>query len=296
MYNYDLNNYNKILLSVIIVSYNNLHNIKDCLNSIFKNNDIDDRLEVIVVDNSTNSDVYKFVQKEYPDTILIKNLNKGFGQGNNVGFFKSKGRYLLFLNPDTILVERIFNFAISRFEQEKDLGLFGLKLIKASGQDNLSFNYIEKEDIISSQLIKLFHKVNYFQKDKMFITGADMFVRRKAFVKAGMFDEQFFMYYEESDLVKRIKESGYEIGYFPQKNIIHLEGGSSLPNQKMIKIKLDSFEKYCKKYNIDFDKEFSKILNRIEFKRKVFKRLSKSKYEMYSNYLIEIRKTTNSRK
>ena len=104
---------NNIELSVIIVSYKNLEIIVDCLNSIYKNNDIGNYLEVIVVDNSPEDNIYNYVADNFENVRIIKNQNKGFGEGNNKGACIARGKYLLFLNPDTILVEPIFGFAIN---------------------------------------------------------------------------------------------------------------------------------------------------------------------------------------
>ena len=114
-------------LSVIIVSYKKIEVLRDCLNSIKQYNDIGEDLEVIVSDNSPDDILYETIKKEYDWIKIIKNENKGFGAGNNRGYEIATGKYLLFLNPDTILIEPIFKFTVEQFEQDKDLALFGVQ-------------------------------------------------------------------------------------------------------------------------------------------------------------------------
>src|SRR5699024_9212479 len=118
-----------MLLSIVIVTYKKLDIVINCLDSIEKYNDIGKQLEVIVVDNSPDNTIVKFINNEYPDVKTIKSANNGFGAGNNTGFKASSGKYTLFLNPDTILIESIFEFAIRKFEENPKLGIFGLKLL-----------------------------------------------------------------------------------------------------------------------------------------------------------------------
>ena len=105
-------------LSVIIVSYENCEILRDCLESIKEFNDLKDEAEIIISDNSITNNVYEMVKKDYPEIQIIKNNNIGFGPANNRATDISSGEYLLFLNPDTILLEPIFQFAVDKFEQQ----------------------------------------------------------------------------------------------------------------------------------------------------------------------------------
>lgn len=126
-------------LSVIIVSYENCEILRDCLDSIKKFNDLKDEAEIIISDNSITNSVYEMVKKDYPEIQIIKNNNIGFGPANNRAVDISSGEYLLFLNPDTILLEPIFQFAVDKFEQQSNLALFGIKLMNVNGTANNSF-------------------------------------------------------------------------------------------------------------------------------------------------------------
>lgn len=260
-------------LSVIIVSYNHFDLLQNCLDSIEKFNDIGERLEVIVSDNSPICEVYDKIVADYHWVKIIKNENVGFGAGNNRGFEISNGKYLLFLNPDTILVEPIFAFAIEKFEQNNDLALFGLQLKDTSLNNVISFACIDTDNagIWGHVREKKRIKKGRFIDDGMLILGADMFVRREAFVQAGRFDEKIFMYREEEDLVKRIKKESEAkaVRFFGEKSIIHLEGGTEDKDYNSLFVKTerlcqtDSY--YTKKWGLDFCKILKKRIRFYKF-------------------------------
>ncbi len=272
---------NKILLSIIIVTYKNLEVIKDCLDSINKYNDIGNQLEIIVIDNSPDDTyVYNYVKENYKEIKIIKNENKGFGHGNNVGVKNSTGNYILFLNPDTILVEPIMKFAIKKFEEDSKLELFGVKLVDKNIKSNFSFYFDFNFKFIYLQLIKLLNKLNIFIEKKMFIAGADIFVRRSTFINVGMFDENIFMYGEEGDLIRRIKlnDENSKIKFFKEKKIIHLEGRSSEIKEKATEERLKSSIYYGKKYNLNINNRLSDELNYLKLKAGIYRIINKKKY------------------
>lgn len=271
---------NKILISTIIVSYNNLNILIDCIESIKKYNDIGSELEIIIVENSNNDNIFNFFCLNYNDIKVIKNINKGFGQGNNVGARAAKGEYLLFLNPDTILVEPIFKFAINKFRCNDRLALFGLKLIDKNFKSNMSYYFIDKHNFIHGQIIKIFNRLNIFLKNCMYISGANIFVRKEIFFQAGMFDENMFMYYEEPDLTKRIKNIGGETGFFKNKKIIHLEGMTTKCNELALNRRLDSAKYYSNKYNLNFKKQIKNEILYNKIKYIYFKIIKKNKNDV----------------
>lgn len=274
-----------ILLSVIIVSYKNLELLNSCIESIYRFNDIGDSLEIIVVDNSPEDDVYNAIKHEFMEVTIVRNDNNGFGQANNVGMKLSKGEYLLFLNPDTVLIEPVFKFALEQFRSDSKLGLFGVKLVDNNMKENLSFYFIDRTDLISNILIKIFNKIDYFDKESMFISGANMFTRRQTFKDAGLFDDQIFMYYEESDLIKRIKKAGWSINYFKSKRIIHLEGGTTFDSINSEERRLNSLKLYCKKYNMNFQKEINKERRIYQIKLLISKIMRLKSSEYYTELL-----------
>ncbi len=252
-------------LAVILVTYNNISDVNNCLKSIYNFNTIGDRLEVIVIDNSPNNNLYEYIQRKFSSVKIYKNDNRGFGEGNNRGVDKTEAKYLLFLNPDTIIIEDIFDFAIRKFQSNNLLGMFGLQLIDSNGKKNQSFNYIPI-NLYTLATGKIKNKLGFFNKNKMYITGANIFIRKELFEKVGMFDENIFMYYEEKDLCRRISNTKYQIKFFKNKRIIHLEGKSSL-NLEKDNILIKSHKYYCNKHHISFKKEVVSEIRYLKIKK-----------------------------
>ena len=280
-------------LSVIIVTFNKVDIVRNCLDSIKKYNDIGDELEVIISDNSTEGILAQTIPKEFPWVKFIKNENEGFGAGNNRGFEISCGEYLLFLNPDTVLIEPIFKFAIEKFESNKELALFGVQLVKSNLKRNHSFFIMDQYGICALMKSKVAFLFNKYHDGKMFISGADLFVRRESFEQAGRFDENIFMYKEEADLIKRIKLHAEvkDTRFFKQKSIIHLEGGTELQSgeQKLVVaeriMKADRY--YCRKYNMSLDNILKQRIRRAKLKKLCYLFVGKKKEAFIENQLME---------
>ena len=287
---------NHILFSVIIVSYKKLDILIDCLDSIYKYNDIGDKLEIIVVDNSPEDNIYNYIKSNYKDVKILKSKNRGFGAGNNLGAKIARGEYLLFLNPDTILIEPIFQFAIQKFEKKNNLALFGIKLLNKNLKRNWSFYFIDEDSFFHAMLIKLFRKMDFFVDGKMCIAGADIFIRKKIFFDIGMFDENIFMYGEEADLARRIKASNYKTKYFKDKSLIHLGGGTVTNTSAKIHAGLRSTKYYCQKHNIDFNKKILHQIRYQKFKYFIYRILKKEKckeVKLHIEILKEYYKTSD---
>lgn len=271
-----------IELSIIIVSYKQLELLINCIESIFDNNDIGSRMELIVVDNSPKyEDVYNYVKRNYSNVTIIKNSNNGFGEANNVGAKVARGKYLLFLNPDTIIIEPINEFAVDKFNKYDELVMFGLRLVDKDLKRNMSYYFLDKYGFIYSQLIKLYNKYEIFIPNNMFISGANIFIRKDVFINAGMFDENIFMYCEEADLTNRVKNlnKSYRIAYFKEKNIIHLEGKTTEVKEEALKRRLESNIYYYKKYGKDVKKKFKHEIRYNKLKRIIYKFKNKKQYD-----------------
>jgi GT2 family glycosyltransferase len=255
-----------ITLSVIIVAYKNFEIVIDCLESIARFNDIGAQLEVIVVDNSPNAEVARAIDSRFPSVTTLPNKNNGFGEGNNAGAKIARGDFFLFLNPDTILVEPIFSFALKKFSENPKLSLFGVKLIDRNLQRNFSFYLLNGGGFLRSMFIKLANRLDLYIDGLMYIAGADMFVRRTDFFASGGFDEKIFMYYEEPDLTRRLRALGKKTGYFNDRKIIHLEGGTTADSELALRRRLDSAIYYCKKYSLNAESMLRRELRYERFK------------------------------
>jgi GT2 family glycosyltransferase len=217
-----------VVLSVIIVTYNSDKIIKECLDSIYKFNDLGSRIEIILVDNSPierPSNMFEMISRNFSAVVLIKNdVNGGYGYGNNVGINAAKGKYVLILNPDTRLVMPLFKDVVDKFEDDL-VAIVGVKLIYEDLKPQISF-FIrpEYQNILTQPLVKLFNKMNFFCDKCMITSGSCMFIRRSGFAEIGMFDDQMFLGNEESFIAKKYKSmnSKNRFVFMGGHKIIHL--------------------------------------------------------------------------
>jgi N-acetylglucosaminyl-diphospho-decaprenol L-rhamnosyltransferase len=282
-------------LSVIIVAYNSIKVISECLQSIEKYNDIGCGLEILIVDNSPLFEIKEFVSEMKLDlnVELIHNpKNGGFGQGNNVGVKASSGNLLFFLNADTILVEPIFSYMIREFENPA-LTAAGFKMIGRDGSVNNSFALFPEYNYIYIFIpIKLLYflvlKLGMLSKF-IFPWGADFAVRKKDFVNARMFDENIFLCNEEPDLAKRLNVNKLKIF---NKPIVHLEGHTTTLDDVRFNEWLISTRYYFDKYNLDFSK-FLKIEIKLNLLKIRIRRLLRLDVEHLVKYVKMIKDKSN---
>lgn len=230
-------------LSIVIVNYNVKYFLEQCLLSVRKAvKDLD--TEVFVVDNNSVDSSVEMIAKKFPEIILIKNReNAGFSKANNQAIKKAKGEYILLLNPDTVVEEDTFFKIIDFMDAHPEAGGLGVKMLDGKGK----FLPESKRGLPTPAvafykvfgLARLFphskkfgqYHLGYLDKDEVhevdILSGAFMLLRKKALDKAGLLDENFFMYGEDIDLSYRITEAGFKNYYFPQTRIIHYKGEST---------------------------------------------------------------------
>lgn len=230
-------------LSVIIVSYNVKYFLEQCLCAV---NDAIANLhaEVWVVDNASTDGTIEYLHPKFPSVKFIANAtNMGFGKANNQALKKAAGKYVLFLNPDTIVPEDAFEKCIKFLENNASAGALGVKMIDGMGQflpeSKRSFPAPLTSFYKLSGLSKLFPRSKIFGKYALaylnenqnhvvdVISGAYLFCQREILCKVNGFDEAFFMYGEDIDLSYRIQKEGFTNWYFSETTIIHFKGESS---------------------------------------------------------------------
>lgn len=236
-------------VTIIIVNYNTKQLLEDCIRSIYEKT-FDVNVEIIVVDNASSDGSQKFVKNNFPKAILIESeFNLGFGLANNLGAKSAKGDFLFFLNSDTVLVENSIKIMFDFFKQNEiklNIGAIGALLIDSGFKINgfgshfpsckeLTNSNLARVPIVSYFVSKWQDKIyplekEYFEID--YIIGADLFMRKSLFDKLKGFSKKFFMYYEESDLQKRIANIGLQRYIITNTKIIHLEDGSGKVIQK----------------------------------------------------------------
>jgi GT2 family glycosyltransferase len=224
-------------LSIIIVNWNVRELLRQTLLSIYKNPARKYSFEVIVVDNASADNSAAMVEKEFSQVTLIKSpKNVGFAAGNNLGIKIATGRFILCLNPDTEVQPETLDFIPSAFEKEPQLGALGVKLLnpdrtlQASCKsfpdlDTIIWNATSLDTIFPNS--KIFGKYNmtWFKHDQEREVdqpmGAALAVRREVIQQVGIYDERYFMYFDEVDWCYRIKKAGWKIKFFPQVEIVH---------------------------------------------------------------------------
>jgi len=229
-------------VSVIIVSWNTQDILRDCLRSIYEQGgEID--LEVIVIDNASTDGSVEMVKKDFPQVTLIENSqNRGFAAANNQGIAISKGRYVLLLNSDTVVLDNAIAKTAAFADSHPKAAIVGCRVLNPDQTLQptcFMFPSILNMLLSSTYLYKLFPKSKFFGRERMtwwnrndirevdVVTGCFMLVRQDAIKKVGSMDEQFFMYGEETDWCYRFKQAGWKILFTPCAEIIHLGGQSS---------------------------------------------------------------------
>lgn len=279
-------------LSIIIVNYNAKAFLDLCLQSVkgaIKGMDA----EVLVVDNASTDGAPAMVRSKHSWVKLIANSeNTGFSKANNQGIKEAAGSYIVIQNPDTIVAEDSYVKCLSYFKEKISAGALGVKMLDGSG----AFLPESKRGIPSPKtaFFKAFGFAKLFPKSKFFssyylghlnpdennpveiLAGAFICVKKEVLEKAGLFDEDFFMFGEDIDLSYRFIQAGYENWYLADVPIIHFKGESS---KKTDETYLNSF---FGAMDIFYDKHFSSgggrwlkwavslgiKLKRIHFKRK----------------------------
>jgi len=237
-------------LSVIIVNYNVKHFLEQCLCSVQKAI-AGMQAEIIVVDNCSADNSINYLQPKFPAVQFIVNEeNLGFAKGCNIGMKPATGKFILFLNPDTLVPEDCFQKCISFLESHEDAGALGIKMLDGRGK----FLKESKRSFPSpmTSLYKLFGLSKLFPRSTVFskyhlghlnenknhevdvLSGAFMMVKKEVLEKVGSFDEIFFMYGEDVDLSYRIQKAAcpatggrYKNYYFAESSIIHFKGEST---------------------------------------------------------------------
>jgi len=225
------------LVSIILVNYNGADVLVDCLKSLDKfipKNEY----EIILVDNNSQDNSIDIINREFANIKLIRLLeNVGFGAGNNIGAKAATGEFLFLLNTDTILTNNILPHLIKLMSANSDIGIVGPKLLFPDGSFQISFS--PEIGIKGESESRKMHKnsqdenyVNTIERDFKnirqvdIVVGAAFFIRRDLFNLLNGFDEEFFMYFEESDLCQRVRDKGYKILYTPHSSLIHIRGHS----------------------------------------------------------------------
>jgi GT2 family glycosyltransferase len=228
--------------SVVVVSFNTRDVLKECLRSVYREKG-SLQLQVIVVDNASSDGSPAMVEREFPEAELIRSeVNLGFGPANNLGIRSACGRYIVLLNSDAFLTEGALRLSVAHMNENLIVGLGGGRLVGRDGSWQPSarmFPTVLGDLIVLSGLAAKFAGSRFFGRadrtwanvmeaaEVDWVPGAFSIIRSDVMAAIGLFDPRFFLYYEEVDLCRRIKQSGYSIWYWPDVAVVHIGGESS---------------------------------------------------------------------
>jgi len=246
------------LLDIVIVNFNSTDFLLPCLKSVYEALE-EVPAQIIVQDNGSGDGVSR-VKAMFPQVKLSKNIhNIGFSKAVNKGLKEGNSPYVVLLNPDTYVPLRFFERVLRYMEENPGVGIMGPRLLNIDGSVQGSARSFP------TPLTALFGRntflTKWFPGNRMtrrnlvtigsdgvspmevdWISGACMVVRRQAVNEVGLMDERFFMYWEDADWCRRMKESGWKVVYFPQASVIHSVGGSS---EKLLVRSVLEFHKSC---------------------------------------------------
>lgn len=232
-------------VSVVIVNWNACDVLADCLRSI-REQTPSIACEVIVIDNASTDGSVEMVRRDFPDVHLIANEdNLGFAAANNQGMRAAQGRYVLLLNPDTVILDRAIEKNVAFADARSDAGVVGVKTLR--GDRRLTRNCFQYSGLLNlaiatSGLNKAFPTHRFWSRERYgwwdynsirtvdVVAGCYMLVRKEVIDSVGGMDEQFFMYGEEMDWCRRITRAGWKIYFQPDACIIHYGGLSAAQN------------------------------------------------------------------
>ena len=240
-------------LSIIIVNYHHSHILGDCLESVYRTIE-KIQFEIILVDNSSTDGGLESILKNYPVIRFIKNSeNAGFARANNQGAKIASGDFLLFINPDTIVIEDAIESMLDYIRSDSSIGILGPKVLNSDQTVQYS---CRKFPTIWSGLFNRYSLAtrlfpnNRYSRDYLmldydhnsirsvdWVSGCCMMMSKSTFKKANGFDENYFLFIEDVDLCQVIKKKGLRVVYFPNAKIFHKISSSNTRSTSRVIIK-----------------------------------------------------------
>lgn len=262
-------------ISIVIVNYNTSRLLDECISSIKRETSC--QYEIFVVDNASQDDSVEMLHRKHPEVNLIENdRNVGFARANNQGFKRACGKYFFMLNPDTLILDGAIDKLFEYMEHHPQAGVCGPKNLDPDM--NLQYNCdhypsLWNDFVQYTRLDAAFPHIRLFNLSRMRywnyselqavdrIVGCSLLIRSDIFKKVGGLDDNYFMYFEETDLCYRIGRMGYKIIYYPNAAIIHYGGESSKSSEEVFNKTAMNYFLPSKYY---FHKKNYGIINMIE--------------------------------
>jgi len=224
-------------ITIVIVNYKNKGLTLNCIQSIEAADFGDLKHEIIVVDNHSEDNIAQILSWQHPDVLCIQNKrNTGMGAGNNAGLKRARGHYVLIMNPDTLAFPDTFTKLHEFMEENPTVGVAGPK--QFNPDKTIQDSAYRWHNLITPLLRRTFlgrfgfakRKIKHFllrdydrekPRDVDWLLGSCLFIRAKALADVGLFDQRFFLYFEDTDLCRRFWEKHWRVVYFPEAHIIH---------------------------------------------------------------------------
>jgi GT2 family glycosyltransferase len=221
---------NSPLLSILLVNYNDGAHLPECLSSIETHARTIDH-EVIVVDNASTDGSPELIAERFPRIRLIRNSrNEGFGRANNRAVRESRGTFILFLNTDVVLHPGALDLILTEMAADPLTGIVGPALLNPGGSFQVSFGgrvgfFMEAfKKIFLNRAIRRSLRKGGGRREVGWVSGAFLLARMKTLLEAGLFDENFFLYFEDIDLCRRAVEKGWKVIFLPIAVSFHWGG------------------------------------------------------------------------
>jgi N-acetylglucosaminyl-diphospho-decaprenol L-rhamnosyltransferase len=225
-------------LAIITVSTNEAKWLRPCLGTVFGHLG-GLRADVVVADNESDDGTREVVTREFPEARVVSSPNHGFSHANNRALMTCNARYVLFLNPDTEILEGRFSELVQAMDERPSVGLIGVRQVTAEGHLDRTIRYFPNAlralgaALAADRLPRRprwlgERELDVAAYDREFAcdwtSGSFMLARREAIESAGYLDERYFIYSEETDLCRRIKTAGWEVRHLPSMTILHHDG------------------------------------------------------------------------
>jgi N-acetylglucosaminyl-diphospho-decaprenol L-rhamnosyltransferase len=249
------------MISIIIVSWNTARFLENCLASILTDLPTSP-IEIWVVDNASSDDSPRMVRERFPQVHLIENReNVGFARANNQAIQRCTGKYILLLNPDTLVAAGALQALTNFLDDHPEAGAAGARILNPDGSLQISSH---PRPTLSRELWRLFHLdrllpyAEYPQKkwetdqprEVDVLIGACLLLRKDVLDQVGFLDEDYFMYSEEVDLCYRIQSAGWQLFWVPQADVVHFGGQSTqqVPTEMFLNLYHSKIKYFRKHY------------------------------------------------
>ena len=236
-----------VIVSIVIVGHNSRREVEACLSSIYVQDLYKSgRVDIIFIDaGSTDDSAHVVAELDAGIRLVPTHRNLGFSRGNNWALRIARGRYVLLLNPDTEIAPHALDCMVTYLDEHPEVGVVAPQLVFADGTTQSSRRRFPEPVTALVESLRWQRWLNWLPIVQRFYmndrdenvrqnvdwaVGAALLVRRDVLYRVGLFDESFFMYSEETDLCRRVRQAGWRIVYLPEARVIHHEGKSSQHN------------------------------------------------------------------